>query len=770
MHRTRFPFMSKLAVMIVAGVSLTIAGGMETALAQTRTFTAPVIAPVPPVPPGFDITGFIQDATLDTTGAICNPTHARLAGGTVTLNGQKVIVPCNTILQLPAATMSWADLFKTATGLAPADIAPVGQTGLALADMLGSSTGATIALATPGLLSMKTRSETSATLQTRYSASLPSYEIRVVGNVVSGRYIAGLVFVSQQSLNVAQGVISCIDYASGEMHVGGVPVDPSTTTTCPEVVSAGVARVRLNDSIGRFGKKHAPVGKCGGAADCVEQAGFDPRFAPDTDNPTVHATTGFPMCIPRINPFSAGVDPLCPQSNRPIAPFCANFPDGSGIPAFPAQTSGYCSTFVMDAPNARAAAGLSCPGPGCPTDPTRQAPLQVGDTIIYNGTLKADARGFYVSAHTIAANLGIYTQPNTKPAYVYVEEVLAGTAALPVAGLAQEATERIKFVGFTTDPTNLIDLYALDQDPVSGRISERLLGTQSAMSNAQLGRFRTPGNNGGTFLPPTRMYRAISRTMCSERPAGQFTACALEGSGTEAANTFANGLIAGQFSLPNFNFIFAENLNFGQTLVPNNFQDLPFLYCGSGALEAGGPVVGQLDPAPWGPPMQNPIFRANLCPQAKAVSTPPAFPTVTGARDVVTIHTATWDNRRAMGKINIIASSSVSPAPTGMFMTATITNSWMTPSAPGGVDNPIVAQMVLTSNTLAEPTLCPTAAPCWSLNAPGFIIDPGVAPFLPSLVPPTSIVVRSSKGGISQVMDAAIRQLACVSTKQFACP
>ena len=181
-------------------------------------------------------------------------------------------------------------------------------------------------------------------------------------------------------------------------------------------------------------------------------------------------------------------------------------------------------------------------------------------------------------------------------------------------------------------------------------------------------------------------------------------------------------------------------------------------------------MVGQLDPAPWGPPMQNPIFRANLCPQAKAVSTPPAFPTVTGARDVVTIHTATWDNRRAMGKINIIASSSVSPAPTGMFMTATITNSWMTPSAPGGVDNPIVAQMVLTSNTLAEPTLCPTAAPCWSLNAPGFIIDPGVAPFLPSLVPPTSIVVRSSKGGISQVMDAAIRQLACVSTKQFACP
>ncbi len=636
--------------------------------------------------------------------------------------------------------------------------------------MRRSATGASIPLTTPGLLTMKTASDASVTLQTRTSASLPSYEIRIVGNIVSGRYIAGLVFVSQQALNVSQGVISCIDYSTGEMHVGGVPVDPNTAKSCPEVVPVGVARVRLNDTIGRFGKKHAPIGKCGGAADCVEQAGFDPRFTPDTDNPTVHATTGFPMCIPRVNPFTSGVDPLCPQSNRPVAPFCANFPTSSGIPPFPAQTSGYCKTFVMDMPGARAAVGLTCPGPGCPTDPTRQAPLQVGDTIAYNGTLKADARGHYLSAHAITANLGIYTQPNTKPAYVTVEEVLAGTAALPVAGLAQEATERIKFVGFTTDPTSLVDLYALDQHPVTGQLTERLLGTQSAMSNAQLGRFRTPANNGGTFLPPTRMYRAISRTTCSERPAGQYTPCTLEGSGTEAANTFANGLIAGQFSLPNFNFIFAENLNFGQALIPNNFQDLPFLYCGSGPIEAGGPIVGQLDPAPWGAPMQNPIFRNNLCAQAKAVSAPLTFPKVTGANDVVKINTATWDNRRAMGKINIVATSSVSPAPVGMFMTATITNSWMTPSAPGGLDNPIVAQMTLLSNTLSEPTLCPTAAPCWSLNAPGFIIDPGVAPFLPTLVPPTSIVVRSSKGGIASVADAAIGQLACVSSKQFTCP
>ena len=204
----------------------------------------------------------------------------------------------------------------------PADITPVSQTGLALIDNIGSTTGATVPLTTSGLLTMKMRSDSSTNLQTRTNASLPSYEIRVVGNVVNGRHIAGLVFISQQSLNAGQGRISCINYSTGELQIGGTPVDPSGGKACPDPVPPGVARVSINDTIGRFGKRHALVGKCAGAADCVEQAGFDPRFSPDTDNPTIIATTGYPMCIPRRNPFSEGVDPLCPQSNRPVAPAC----------------------------------------------------------------------------------------------------------------------------------------------------------------------------------------------------------------------------------------------------------------------------------------------------------------------------------------------------------------------------------------------------------------------------------------------------------------
>lgn len=66
---------------------------------QVPPFVAPMVMPVSVVPAGFDITGFIQEATLDTAGAICNAAHPRLAGGTVRLNGQSVVIPCNTVLQ-----------------------------------------------------------------------------------------------------------------------------------------------------------------------------------------------------------------------------------------------------------------------------------------------------------------------------------------------------------------------------------------------------------------------------------------------------------------------------------------------------------------------------------------------------------------------------------------------------------------------------------------------------------------------------------------------
>jgi hypothetical protein len=240
----------------------------------------------------------------------------------------------------------------------------------------------------------------------------------------------------------------------------------------------------------------------------------------------------------------------------------------------------------------------------------------------------------------------------------------------------------------------------------------------------------------------------------------------------EGRNTtlVANGLQGGQYLLPNFEFIFAENLQFGQALVPNNLQDLPFLFCGSGPVDgpgSGSPIAGQLDPTPWAPPMDDPIFRTALCPTARPVSAR-VFPPVIGAPDVLTITTSTWDNRQNKGKVNLVVTSSATPAPVGMFMDATLVNAGLAPGVPGSTANPIVSGMVLVSNTPATGAVCPTADPCWQLLAPGYIVDPtGNGIGQPSLVPPTTISVRSSQGG--RASTNTITVLNCIPTRRRSC-
>ncbi len=582
----------------------------------------PGVAPLP-VPPQFDIIGFMEDATVDTDFGLCPNLPVkdpRLAGGTVRMNGQRIIVPCNTILQMPAFTTSWADLFTAA----PMDITPTGMSGLALADPVFDGS--------PGLLNM-TWSDPSQTA-TRYNGSLPSTEVHVIGNIVNGQYIAGLMFISQQSLNAGQGMISCIDYATGELQVGGVP--QRTGAPCPPP-APGVSRVRMNDPIGRFGIKHGLPGDT--SAD-VWEVGYDKRYTADTDNATMHSALGYPICIPAVNPvnpivdpvtgatITPGIDPKCPMYNRPIAPKCRNFDPVTLIPAFTPEPAGtYCSNWVMDMPGAHAADGVS-------TDPNVAAPLVIGDTIFFHGTLKADANGPYISAHTIEANVGIYTQPHTQPAYVTVEALGVGTGGSAVAGIAIESTNRLFWVGFSTDPTELVDFYAVHPDPVTGAITDFFLGSYDPCC-IPLGRFRSAVNNLGVFGPPSRNYRAVSRTMCqppginaADTPQLQ-TRCMMA---PPAARDYTamqankvqnvNGLTEGTFMLPNFEFIFAENLTIGGALPPGNLQDLPFLFCGSGPLDGPGtasPVVGQLDPAPWALPMPDPAFHSTLCPQVAAV-------------------------------------------------------------------------------------------------------------------------------------------------------
>ena len=65
--------------------------------AQLTVFNSDVAA-------GFAVTGFIQAATL-------KPGGAANAGGTLTINNITMTVPDNSVIQMPANKLTWAQLF-----------------------------------------------------------------------------------------------------------------------------------------------------------------------------------------------------------------------------------------------------------------------------------------------------------------------------------------------------------------------------------------------------------------------------------------------------------------------------------------------------------------------------------------------------------------------------------------------------------------------------------------------------------------------------------
>jgi hypothetical protein len=344
------------------------------AIAIATTLTTPTTAQVPAVASQFDMIGFIQQATLDRPNDI-------FSGGTITVNNVKVTVPYYTILQMPAFALTWQELFAKApapyTGL---------QTGLAMQDVP----------------------------KPKYT-----YEVQVVGNrLPDGTHVAGLLFISQQSLHSGQGFITAINFATGEVTVDGT------------------TRVKPNDPIGRFS-----VGFPGGSSP-------DQRFTIDEDNPTVRASSSYPMCIPRSTS-----DVLCPQKNRPLSPV-------DGVT--------HLGLFTMPA-------AASTPTPAGVPDPYLMAPFEVGDYVTYNGILEDDAAGTYVLAHTMIAEATILTAPGTVPAYTAIDVLLMGTTTKAIAG-GLEGAVRTRVEGWSSDGSGQIaqNVYAVDLDACSGNPSERL--------------------------------------------------------------------------------------------------------------------------------------------------------------------------------------------------------------------------------------------------------------------------------------------------------
>jgi hypothetical protein len=561
------------ALGLALGISEALAGGGTARPPQPPTNQPPpplVEVPLPPTVPAptftniantdqFTVVGFIQNATVDADDSRCPGVPANRWGGTLKVNGITYIVPCNTILQMPAVAITWADMLN----------------GAAFPRSLTLDGG---------------------------RRGYPSFEVTVIGNRVNKDYIAALIYVSQQSLNSGQGYIVGFDYARSVILVGA---------------KDGPAQVRLqlNDPLGRFSRAHS----------------VDERFSVDEDNPTVHAATGYPMCIPRFDPAERN-DPRCPKKNRPLSrKGCRTFlqagviaPQG-WVLSPPRPEDVYCMAFVMEDPATRQASD---------PDPSQQAPFEIGDYVTYSGTLMNDSLGpdgsSTISVHSLEANVGIFTQPGALPAYVSITAfgVAAADAPVSVNGEPEEALERMFLVANTTDVTSVADIYLVDYDPATGEESNRWITPDSMTAGVTLGsppfgggittqfigpqpgriRIRAVRTPAGMLDSPTRNIRVVLRSLCGPDVINKHIAATapsfanvgyainfVDPAGPKCLerSPAANGLFAGQYLAPNFLFIFPENVVAGDPIVPFNFWDMGFLVNGE------GPGTGPLIPRPW---------------------------------------------------------------------------------------------------------------------------------------------------------------------------
>jgi hypothetical protein len=225
-------------------------------------------------------------------------------------------------------------------------------------------------------------------------AGILGYEVSISGNVVNGQAIAAQIGLSAQfGLEGGQGYVETVDIADGSLKIRGGPT------------------VRINDPKGVFAKQ-------------TTQA---PLFLADTENPSVTAFSGFPMCIPRSD-----ADDKCPQSNRPTG-------------------------------------GTNFAAP----DPLAMVPFRVGDFIEYSGIKNG---GNEVLAHVITAiNVQVTTSASsTVPNYIRMEDAIIGV----FDSAANVEMADVRFIGYLSSCTGAsVSISAIDVDPCTGEESYRQIGT-----------------------------------------------------------------------------------------------------------------------------------------------------------------------------------------------------------------------------------------------------------------------------------------------------
>jgi hypothetical protein len=524
-------------------------------------------------PGGFTALGIIQAATVAKQGTAVSSDDF---GGTLTINGQVMIVPDFTVVQMPANTLKWAQLFQ------PAFYNPIYDAAVGV-----PPTNMTITPGTTGLALIDNPTQTPPLSPwIPFNASIQgNIDVKGARGKGAGAYIVGLILPIGQDLgNGGAGFINFIDYVKGRFEVGGTLGVQNTGTI-----------IEINDPNGRNGVAHSP----------------DPRWSVDVDNPTVNTRNGYPMGLPRVAP-AVGLFPAAgevgdvdrPYYNRPLNPAIG----AAGHDPF-IQAGAPLTSFNMPAKPATNGNGVTTP------DPWKQVPLLVGDYVTYLGVQyklnpAADINPLlplnqqvYISANTVQAEvLAPYTAPGTVatagPCYMALERMVIGNGGAPLVippdnalgilgGTIPIAEPRLNITirGFVTDSTSLVDLYAVDVDPLTGVQHPRLLGTVlpepgPAGGKGNKGRFRFEVGK-GNFLPATRTYMAKSRH-------GQVFVP--NQTGTIKPLT---GLFSGQYQAPMFIFQFTDAPP-GFPVTPNNFNIIPFLNVGEG----GNPSAGGLSPFP----------------------------------------------------------------------------------------------------------------------------------------------------------------------------
>jgi hypothetical protein len=617
------------AAVVLAGTLIAAHGASAQPLAGTGNVvsTAPVTQ--------FAITGYIEDFKMTPPRG-----HPVLAGATMRVNGKQIIIPDNTVVIMPASSNTVYDLFHSAPANRLASILANNESGLALNDV---------------------------------TKPLAAFEVAIAGNIVNGQYVAGMVNIAQEFLQIHQGYVTYIDYAAGDLCVDKNTLPPAPVADPARRIGPGCLatemRVKLNDPVGRYGKQRT-------------EGDQDPRFVVDDANPSVRAVTGYPMCIPRVAP--PAIDPVCPITNRPIEtttnrPLTRFVMDAVDLPPIvpgAAPIAGF-----TDIPSCRKGLILGVLGRDC--DSTQQTPFMVGDFLeAIQGTMGQDSspvnNGRFLSAFGIIASAGIYTKPCgtygglnpiTDPAgiiaspthtpnkkcnpfkditYMQWEVGLIGTVGTNLNVANVEGQDRVKVVGFTTDPTRQIELYGVDTDNnlrwIANIMPQRIpFGRYTLFVQRDIVRTLTIATTGGpipivdnhlgTDLGAPRnfyvhMAGADAFIAGSQRPHNVkpipgvcggliFAGCpGLNGTAvpspadminpaTGKVYTIANGLVPSQYLAPIQEYIFQENTQIGDPWVPANFECLDFVVKGSkvstpALVAAGLSGVGQLNPWPGG--------------------------------------------------------------------------------------------------------------------------------------------------------------------------